>query len=84
MFLYLFALKSRRAAALHAHGAPATVCNSVILMLSGQIYTIEQNTNLLTGCSLWPEKSPWSETTFLTNYFNVTNSGTKFYRVRVE
>ncbi len=51
------------------------------LTLSGQTYTIEQSTNLFTGWSSWPGSLVGNG---LTNYFNVTNSGTRFYRVRVE
>ena len=49
--------------------------------LSGQIYTIEESSNLLTGWSSWPGSLVGNG---LTNYFNVWNSGTRFYRVRVE
>jgi hypothetical protein len=49
--------------------------------LEGQIYTIEESTNLLTGWVAWPGSFVGNG---LTNFFNVWNSGTKFYRVRVE
>lgn len=49
--------------------------------VSGQIYTIEESTNLLTGWTPWPGSLVGNG---LTNFFTETNSGTKFYRVRVE
>lgn len=49
--------------------------------LIGQIYTVEESTNLLTGWTAWPESFVGNG---LTSFFNVGNSGTKFYRVRVE
>ncbi len=49
--------------------------------LVGQTYTVEESTNLLTGWTAWPASFVGNG---LTNYFNVWNSGTKFYRIRVE
>ena len=49
--------------------------------LTGQVYTTEESTNLLTGWRAWPGAFVGNG---LTNYFTVGNSGTKFYRVRVE
>ena len=49
--------------------------------LTGQIYTTEESTNLLTGWTAWPGSFVGNG---LTNFFTVGNSGTKFYRVRVE
>lgn len=49
--------------------------------LVGQTYTIEESTNLLTGWVAWPGSFVGNG---LTNSFNVSKSGTKFYRVRVE
>lgn len=49
--------------------------------LTGQVYTTEESTNLLTGWKAWPGSFVGNG---LTNYFTVGNSGTKFYRVRVE
>ncbi len=49
--------------------------------LEGQTYTVEQSTNLLAGWVAWPGSFVGNG---LTNYFNLSNSGTKFYRVRVE
>lgn len=51
------------------------------LTLTGQVYTIEESTNLVTGWSSWPGSFVGNGAT---NYFNVGNTGTKFYRVRVE
>ena len=47
----------------------------------GQTYTVEESTNLLSGWTAWPGSFVGNG---LTNFFNVWNSGTKFYRVRVE
>lgn len=49
--------------------------------LEGQIYTVEESTNLLNGWIAWPGSFVGNG---LTNFINVWNSGTKFYRVRVE
>ncbi len=49
--------------------------------LEGQIYTVEESTNLLSGWTAWPGSFLGNG---LTNYFNVSSLGTKFYRVRVE
>ena len=49
--------------------------------LPGQTYTIEESTNPSTGWSSWPGSFVGNG---LTNYFNVENAGTKYYRVRVE
>ncbi len=48
---------------------------------SGQTYTIEQSTNIAGGWIPWPGSFVGNG---LTNYFNVGNLGTRFYRVRVE
>jgi hypothetical protein len=48
---------------------------------AGQTYTIEQSTNVLRDWIPWPGSFVGNG---LTNYFNVGNVGTKFYRVRVE
>ena len=47
----------------------------------GQTYTVEESTNLLSGWTAWPGSFVGNG---LTNFFIVWNSGTKFYRVRVE
>ena len=47
----------------------------------GQIYTIEESTNLLSGWTAWPGSFVGDG---LTNLFNVGSQGAKFYRVRVE
>lgn len=49
--------------------------------LTGQVYTTEESTNLFTGWKAWPGSFVGNG---LTNSFTVGNSGTKFYRVRVE
>jgi len=49
--------------------------------LAGQIYTVEESANLLSGWSPWPGSFVGNG---LTNYFNVWNNGTRYYRVRVE
>lgn len=49
--------------------------------LSGQNYTVEDCTNLAGYWTPWPGSFVGNG---LINYFNVSNSGQKFYRVRVE
>ena len=49
--------------------------------LVGQTYTIEDCTNLTGYWTPWPGSFVGNG---LTNYFNVSNTGQKFYRVRVE
>ncbi len=49
--------------------------------LLGQTYTVEESSNPITGWSSWPGSFVGNG---LTNYFNVENVGTKYYRVRVE
>jgi hypothetical protein len=51
------------------------------LALSGQIYTIEETTNFPGPWTSWPGGFVGNG---LTNYFNVANWGSKFYRIRVE
>jgi hypothetical protein len=51
------------------------------LTLTGQVYSVEESTDLLSGWNPWPGSFVGNG---LTNYFNVWNVGTKFYRVRVE
>lgn len=52
-----------------------------LLTLTGQLYTVEESTNLTANWSAWPSSFVGNG---LTNSFNVWNRGTKFYRVRVE
>jgi len=47
----------------------------------GQVYTVEECTNFLTGWISWPGSLVGNG---LTNYFNVPNDGKKFYRIRIE
>lgn len=49
--------------------------------LVGQTYTIEDCTNLAGTWTPWPGSFVGNG---LINYFNVSNAGLKFYRVRVE
>ncbi len=51
--------------------------------LIGQIYTIEESTNLLSGWIPWSGAVPIVGNG-LTNTFNLDNQGTKFFRVRLE
>jgi len=66
------------------HCTLALIANGLQLSfptVEGQTYTVEQSTNLLTGWVAWPASFAGNG---LTNYFNVWNSETKFYRVLVE
>ena len=49
--------------------------------LVGQTYTTEESTNLRLGWTPWPGSFVGNG---LTNYFNILNLGTRFFRVRVE
>jgi len=51
------------------------------LTLTGQLYRVEESTNLLGGWNPWPASFVGNG---LTNYFDIGNVGTRFYRVRVE